>query len=115
MKRGSHGARPSASCSVRKISGAPRIVEVPGGVGSTLGSEKMNISGPKARSSIALTRSPMAMRSRLVSLAMALSMSDSRVAAGSVRGPFGRGAVWAFGRHEAAHSGCAAGMPATAK
>lgn len=74
---GSQGRMPSASCAARKMSGAPRMADVPGGTGTTLGTAKTNISAATARSCIAASRSATRMRSRLASLASTARISDS--------------------------------------
>ena len=61
---GSHSdCRPIITCQVRMTSGRPRMAEVPGGVGMMLGTAKMNISAPKARSPSESTSVPMVVSS----------------------------------------------------
>ena len=62
-----HGRMPSISCADRKISGAPRMADTPGGTGRMLGAAKMNINAPMARSPSNASRSATDTRCRLLS------------------------------------------------
>ena len=63
MILGSHGLIPSINWALRNSSGAPTTAETPGGIGSAVGTAKMNSSAPNARRRSALSRSPIEMRS----------------------------------------------------
>ncbi len=70
MSAGSQGFMPKVSCAARNTSGAPRIAEVPGGVGMTLGKAKTSINAPMARSPSVSSRWRIEMRSLDVSSAI---------------------------------------------
>lgn len=76
IEAGNHGLSPNINCADKKFNGVPRMAETPGGTGSTLGTEKMNIRAPIARSPSAASRSATDTLSRPVSRVRFKSMAE---------------------------------------